>query len=170
MKTRSTVVTAVICSLLLTTTVYGEAISDKGSAISPKHIPGAGEFVHGQGYGKLLMRVLVVGSVPVQGIHYVPEGTDLMFAIMYAGGVGEFSKLNGITIRRREQKDLIKVDLEDLIADGEGIPKLADGDVIAVPFNWRKNLQTYLTITGFLTAITSLTLSIVALQKATAKP
>ncbi|RAV23900.1 hypothetical protein DQE84_18485, partial [Staphylococcus warneri] len=81
---------------------------------------------------------LIFGSVPVQGIHYMPEGTDLLFAILYAGGYGEMSSLNGITIRRRNQRALIEVDLEDLIEDGRPIPKLADGDIISVPFNWRK--------------------------------
>jgi len=161
---RSTITIAVICSFLLSSTiVHAEAISDKGSAISPKHTPGAGEFVHGQGYGKLLMRILILGSVPIQGIHYMPEGTDLIFALMYAGGQGEFAKLNGITIRRRGQADNIDVDLEDLIADGNPIPKLADGDVITVPFNWRKDVSTILTITSFITAITSLVLSSIAL-------
>lgn len=166
MKTfRSTVTTAVLCSFLLTSVVRGEAISDKASAISPKHVPGAGEFVHGQGYGKLLMRILILGSVPVQGIHYVPEGTDLIFAIMYAGGYGDYSNLDGITIRRRNQSDLIHVDLEDLIEDGDPVPKLIDGDVITVPFNWRKDIQTILTVTGFFTSITGVILSAIALTR-----
>ena len=154
-----------ICALLLSSTVRGEAVSDKSSAISPKHVPGAGEFVHGQGYGKLLMRVLVFGAIPVQGIHYVPEGTDLIFAIMYAGGYGDFSSLNGITIRRRGVEDQIDVALEDLIEDGEPIPKLTDGDIVTVPFNWKKDLQTILTVTGFIASITGLTVALLALTK-----
>lgn len=157
---------ALISSILLAPlSVRGEAISDKTSAISPRQVPGSGEYLHGQGYGKLLIRTLWLGSVPVQGIHYVPEGTDLVFALMYAGGVSEFSDLSEVTIRRRNQKDLIDVDLEDLIEDGDPVPKLADGDVITVPFNWRKDMQTILTITSFITSITGFTLSLIALSK-----
>ena len=65
----------------------------------------------------------------------MPEGTDLLFAILYAGGYTENSKLNGISIRRRNVKDLIEVDLEDLIEDGKVIPKLLDGDIITIPYN-----------------------------------
>lgn len=155
----------VIGSFLVASVARGEAVSDRSSAISPKHMPGAGEFVHGQGYGKLLVRLLIFGSVPVQGIHYVPEGTDLVFAIMYAGGYGEFSNLDGITIRRRNVPDLIDVDLEDLIEDGKTIPKMADGDIVTVPFNWRKDFQTVLTITGFVSSLTGFALSLVALSR-----
>lgn len=164
-KIRQCLTHVLICALLLSTTVRAESVSDKSSAISPKHVPGAGEFVHGQGYGKLLMRVLVFGAIPVQGIHYVPEGTDLIFAIMYAGGYGDFSSLNGITIRRRGVEEQIEVPLEDLIEEGKAIPKLTDGDIITVPFNWKKDLQTVLTVTGFVTSITGLTLSLLALTR-----
>lgn len=167
---RSTIVIAVICSLFLSTTVHAEAVSDKASAISPKHIPGAGEFVHGQGYGKLLMRILVLGAVPVQGIHYVPEGTDVLFALLYAGGKGDFARFDGVTIRRRGEKDLMDVDLDELIEDGSPIPKLVDGDVVTVPFNWKKDLQSVLTVTGLVASITSLALAILALKRSSSTP
>lgn len=163
-KIRQSVATLLVCTFLLSNIARGEAVSDQRSAISPKHMPGAGEFVHGQGYGKLLIRLLIFGAIPVQGIHYVPEGTDLIFAIMYAGGYGDFADLNQITIRRRGFAELMDVELEELIKDGKPIPKLADGDVITVPFNWKKDLQTVLTITGFVSALTGLTLSILALK------
>lgn len=142
-----------------------EALDDKFTQISPRHVPGAGEYVHGQGYGKILIRVLIFGAVPTQGIHYVPEGTDLLFAIVYAGGYTDTTKLNGITVRRRDQNKLLEIDLEDLMKDGEPIPKLVDGDAITVPFNWRKDFSTILTITGFISSLTALTFSIIALRK-----
>jgi len=144
---------------------HGEAVDDKFAQISPTHKPGSGEFLHGQGYGKILIRVLMFGSVPQQGVHYVPEGTDLLFAILYAGGYSDASKLNGITIRRRGQADLMEVDLQDAMADGEKIPKLQDGDVVTVPFNWRRDMQTITMVTGFIAAMTGFTLSLVALSK-----
>ena len=141
-----------------------EAIDDKFAQISPTQQPSAGEFVHGQGYGKILIRVLMFGSVPQQGVHYVPEGTDLLFAILYSGGYSDASKLNGITIRRRGQQELMKVDLQDALKEGEKIPKLQDGDVVTVPFNWRRDIQTISLVTGFLAALTGFTLSLIALS------
>lgn len=142
-----------------------ESIEDKFAQISPNQQLGPGEHVHGQGYGKILIRVLMFGSVPQQGVHYVPEGTDLLFAILYSGGYADSSKLNGITIRRRGQAELIKVDLQDALKDGEKIPKLQDGDVVTVPYNWRRDIQTISLVTGFLAALTGFTLSLIALSK-----
>jgi len=121
--------------------------------------------MHGQGYGKLMIRVLMLGAVPQQGIHYVPEGTDLMFAILYSGGYTELTKLDDITIRRRFVKELIEVDLADLLEEGQPVPKLMDGDVVSIPFNWRKNFQTILTVTGFVTSLTGFALSMIALTR-----
>lgn len=142
-----------------------ESVEDKFAQISPTHQPGSGEYIHGQGYGKILIRVLMFGAVPQQGVHYVPEGTDLLFSILYAGGYGDNSKLNGITIRRRGQEDLIDVDLQDLMKDGGRIPKLQDGDIVRVPFSWRRDIQTITLITGFMAAMTGFTLSLIALSK-----
>lgn len=154
------------CAMVLTSgTIHAESIDDKFAQISPTQTPGVGEFVHGQGYGKILIRVLVFGSVPQQGVHYVPEGTDLLFSILYAGGYTNTSKLNGITIRRRGQKELIEVDLQDQLEDGDKVPKLQDGDIVRVPYNWRRDIDTISLITGFLAAMTGFTLSLVALSR-----
>src|SRR4051794_9266079 len=88
-----------------------ESVDDRFTQISPKHAPGAGEYVHGQGYGKILIRVMMFGAVPQQGVHYVPEGTDLLFGLIYAGGSADNAKLNGVTIRRRGIQELLEVDL-----------------------------------------------------------
>jgi len=154
------------CAMVLTSgAIRAESIDDKFAQISPTQTPGVGEFVHGQGYGKILIRVLVFGSVPQQGVHYVPEGTDLLFSILYAGGYTNTSKLNGITIRRRGQKELIEVDLQDQLEDGDKVPKLQDGDIVSVPYNWRRDIDTISLITGFLAAMTGFTLSLVALSR-----
>jgi hypothetical protein len=157
---------AVVFSLTLASTgLRAESMDDKFTQIAPNHLPGSGEFIHGTGYGKLLMRVMLIGSVGQQGVHYFPEGTDLMFAMVYAGGMTDQTKMNGIKIRRRNVKDLISVDLEDLIADGEKVPKLMDGDVVSVPYNWRRDMATITTFTGFVTAVTGFALSMIALSK-----
>lgn len=147
------------------TVVFAESVEDKYTQISPTHAPGSGEYVHGQGYGKLLIRVLLFGSVGQQGVHYVPEGTDLLFAMLYAGGYSETTKLNDITIRRKGVQDLIEVDLEDLMEAGEKVPRLQDGDIVNVPYNWRKDITTIGIITGFVSAMTGFTLSLIAISK-----
>jgi len=159
-------VLCVVVSLTLSTSgIRAESLDDKFTQIPPNHSPGVGEFVHGTGYGKLLMRVMLVGAVGAQGVHYFPEGTDLMFAMVYAGGLTDNTKLNGIKIRRRAVADLINVDLEDLISDGEKVPKLMDGDVVTVPYNWRRDMQTITTFTGFIAGMTGFALAMIALTK-----
>lgn len=142
-----------------------EATSEQFSSVTPLHMGGGGEFVHGQRQGKLLIRVLMLGAIPQQGIHYVPEGTDVLFSILYSGGYQDTSRLNGIYIRRKNVRDLIDIPLEDLIADGSEVPKLMDGDIVTVPFNWRRDVATISLVTGFLSSMTAFTLSIIALAK-----
>ena len=154
------------CSLSLhSVTVQAESVDDRFTQITPNHTLGSGEFIHGQGYGKILVRVMMFGAVPTQGIHYVPEGTDLLFAMLYAGGYSDNTKLNGITIRRRGIQELLEIDLEDLIEEGKSIPKLADGDVVNVPFNWRKDYQDF---TFFMSVVSSLGVLVSAVLVATA--
>lgn len=148
---------------------HAEAVDDKFTQISPQSTRGADEFIHGAGYGKILMRVMVFGAVPRQGIHYFPEGTDLLFALLYAGGYQETTKLNGITIRRRNSRELLTVNLEDLIEDGLPIPKLVDGDVVNVPFNWRKSYQEVLFYTSVITTLGTLLIGVAAIISSTTK-
>jgi hypothetical protein len=158
-----------VCLILAPLAAHAEAVDDKFTQISPQSRLGGDEFVHGSGYGKILMRVMVFGAVPKQGIHYFPEGTDMLFALLYAGGYSETTKLNGITIRRRSSRELIKIDLEDLMADGLPIPKLIDGDVVNVPFNWRKSYQEVLFYTGMVTTLGTLLIGVAALISASKK-
>lgn len=154
-----------IWMLAFVPSLYADSLSQSYSTISPGQAGGGGEFVHGQKEGKILIRLLMFGAIPQQGIHYVPEGTDLLFAILYAGGYTETSKLNGITIRRRNQKAIVDVDLEDMIQEGQAVPKLADGDIITIPYNWRRDISTITLITGFVSSMTAFTLSVIALTR-----
>ncbi len=163
------VCTIIVCQILAPIAAHAEAVDDKFTQISPQSRAGGDEHIHGAGYGKILMRVMMFGAVPMQGIHYVPEGTDMLFALLYAGGYGETTKLNGITIRRRTSRELIKVDLEDLMEDGLPIPKLLDGDVVTVPFNWRKSYQEILFYTSVITTMGTLLIGIAALVSANKK-
>ncbi len=142
-----------------------EAVDDNFTQISPTETLGVGEFIHGVGYRRLLVRVLMFGAVGNQGIHYVPEGTDLLFALLYAGGLAETTKLDGITIRRKGQAELIYIDLEELIEEGHKIPRLMDGDIVSIPFNWRRDITTVGLVTSFVTSMTAFTLTLVALTK-----
>jgi len=163
---RPSVVQAVLfCFIFSSTISLGEAVDDKFSQISPRHNPGAGEFVHGQGYGKILVRLTIFGAVKEQGVHYVPEGTDLVFALVYAGGYTDQSKLDRISIRRRNLREPLYADLDEIMSEGNPVPKLQDGDVITVPFNWKKDLATMLTVTGFVTSVTGFVVSVIALTK-----
>lgn len=165
MPLKKTISLCVICAFLSASLpLHAESVDDKFTQISPQFSPGNGEYMHGQGYGKLLMRIIVLGAVPQQGVHYMPEGTDLMFAIIYCGGKGDQTKLNGIAIRRRNVPDVIKVNLEDLLEEGVPIPKLVDGDVVDVPYNWKKDYSEFMFISGVFTSVTALILAIIALS------
>jgi hypothetical protein len=165
MMMRKTFTYALVFCLLLPSYSFSESVDEEFTQISPKHSPGSGEYVHGQGYGKILMRVLMFGSVPQQGIHYMPEGTDLLFAVLYAGGYGDATKLNGISIRRKGMQESIEVDLEKVIEEGGAIPKLRDGDIVNVPFNWRSDYKEFLFFTSIFTSITGLIVSVALLTR-----
>jgi len=147
--------------------VYSESLSERYNVQTPVSgtDSGAGEYIHGANYGKLLIRILMFGAIPQQGIHHIPEGTDLLFAILYAGGYSNETKLNGIAIRRRDVKELMIVDLEDLIEDGKPIPKLMDGDIVNIPFNWRRDWADFQFITSMFVSVSTLLLSIYAVTK-----
>lgn len=153
---------------LFTQSVYPEetAPSVRDTRITPTQGVISGEFYHGSILtGKLLIKVLMFGAVPQQGIHYVHEGTDIMSALLYAGGYSEQSKINAITIRRKHSKKLIKIDLEEILEDGLESIKLQDDDIITVPYNWRKDIATISLITGFISSMTGFTLAILAITK-----
>lgn len=162
---RSLCLLSALWFLLVVPSVNADSLNQAFSTTTPGFVGGGGEFVHGQNSGKILIRVLVFGSVPNQGIHYVPENTDLLFGLLYAGGYQQTSSLNGITIRRRNVKDLMEIDLEDIIEEGKPVPKLLDGDVITIPYNWRRDIDTITLVTGFVSSMTAFTLSIIALTR-----
>jgi hypothetical protein len=155
----------VFCLVTPVSYVGAESVDEEFTHISPKHSPGGGEFVHGQGYGKILVRVLMFGAIPQQGIHYVPEGTDMLFGILYAGGYGDNTKMNNITVRRKGVPELIHVDLESIIEEGAAIPKLKDGDIVNVPYNWRRDYQEFMFFTSIFSSLTGLVISLAFLTR-----
>lgn len=171
MKLQMLLVYSLVYSLLATPVLaqQGERAGGEEAAftyIAPnEQVAGSGEFVHGAGRGKLLVRVLMLGSIDQQGIHYFPENTNLLDAVLLAGGIDDTTKLNGVTIRRKGKQELMEVYLEDLMEDGEPIPFLVDGDVVNLPWNWRKDIGNITLVTGFISSITAFTLAMIALAK-----
>jgi hypothetical protein len=165
------VVLCLVASLMLSGryAVAIDALDDSFTQISPNNASAyeKDEFFHGVRHGKILMRVLLLGAIQHPGVHYFAEGTDLLFACTYAGGTTEFSKPSAITIRRRGVKNLIEVDLEELIQEGAPIPKLLDGDLIQVPFNWKRDYATLTFYIGVFTTMTSLMLVILSFTRST---
>jgi hypothetical protein len=157
------------CLVLAPVAAHAEAVDDKFTQISPQGRAGGDEKIHGAGFGKILMRIMVFGAVPNQGIHYVPEGTDMFFLLLYCGGHSDNTKLDGITIRRRGAREIITVDLEDLMDENLPIPKLVDGDVVTVPFNWRKSYNDLLFYTGVIGTLSGLLVGVAALVTASKK-
>ena len=154
--------TYLLCfALVCYNAAFGEAIDDT-FALPQDQETGK---IHGAKTGKPLIRILMFGAIPAQGIHFVPEGTDLLFAILYAGGYTDRSKLNGISIRRRGLERVLEVDLEDSLAAGDVIPKLRDGDIVNVPYNWRKSFEEFQFITNLVFSLSTFILSIVAVTK-----
>jgi len=143
---------------------YG-ARDKKFSHATPGEAAGEGQFIHGAKPGVLLIRVHILGAVSQQGIHYFPEKVNMLDALLYAGGLSATTKLDGILVRRKGRKELIEIDLEELIEDGGEIPILKDGDVVQIPWNWRRDIATISLITGFLASMTAFTLSIIALTQ-----
>ena len=88
----------------------------------------------------------------------------ILFAILYAGGYNDQTKLDGITIRRKHQNELIRIDLEELIEEGQRIPRLQDGDIVSIPYNWRKDVATVGSLSTLITSFASLAISIIALR------
>lgn len=164
-NSKKTTTWVVIFSWLLTIRpAYPDEYRD--TRITPTQGAIPGEFVHGTVIsGKLLIKVLFFGAVPSQGIHYIHEGTDLLSALLYAGGYTDTSKINGISIRRRGQKELIKINLEEIIEEGLDAPKLLDDDVVTVPYNWRRDIATITLITSFVTSISAFTTTLIVLVR-----
>ena len=166
MKTTKKWVSVVIIFSWLLTSEKSIANDDllRDTRITPTQGVIPGEFYHGSVLqGKLLIKILFFGAVPSQGIHYVHEGTDLLSALLYAGGYDDTSKITAITIRRKNHPELIKINLEEVIEDGMEPMKLVDDDVVTVPYNWRKDMATISLITGFITTITSFTTTLIVL-------
>jgi len=155
----------IICQIVVVPQIFAKDNTSTPGYATPGEATADGMYIHGAKPGILLIRVHVLGAIAQQGIHYYPENVDLLDAMLYAGGMGETTNLNDIEIRRRNVEELIEIDLENLIEDGDKIPILKDGDIVKVSYNWRRDISTIGIITGFFASMTSFTLTLIALTR-----
>jgi hypothetical protein len=109
-------------------------------------------FIVGEPQG-LEMLVHVIGEVQKPGEYRVRDRTDLLQLISKAGGPTQFSRLNGITVRRTSwmrasaiasgdapSVEIIHVNLDRIMRDKTASPPLLQpGDVVLVPKNkWHR--------------------------------
>jgi polysaccharide biosynthesis/export protein len=87
--------------------------------------------------GELQNAVYVMGEVIKPGIYANPEALSLLKLVTLAGGFTKYAAPSRATLIRTEggKKQLIKVDLKDLMNDPKGHedPALKPGDVLIVP-------------------------------------
>lgn len=85
---------------------------------------------------ELMMKVNVWGQVLKPGQYFVPDDTDLISLISYAGGPTENAKINSVRIIRsnNSEKKVLSVDIKKYTetADPSLIPVLMPGDTIIV--------------------------------------
>lgn len=101
---------------------------------------------------QLLIPVNVWGFVPRPGQYYVPNKTDLISLLSYAGGPTEDAKVSNIKIVRTDPQAgrmVIPVDVKKYLntADERLIPQLKPGDTVIVrgtTFYWVKSMFEFL--------------------------
>jgi hypothetical protein len=86
---------------------------------------------------KLTIDVQIWGQVNRPGQYFVPDRTDLVGLISYAGGPTEDAKLRNVQVLRPTSSTgrVHRVNLEAFMVTGdpELIPRLTPGDVVVVP-------------------------------------
>jgi len=88
---------------------------------------------------ELLIRVNVWGYVAKPGQYLVPDNTDLISLLSYAGGPTEDARIDAIRLIRTVEgkRQVTEVDLKELLEGGssEEVPVLMPGDTVIVPGN-----------------------------------
>jgi hypothetical protein len=103
---------------------------------------------------ELLIPVNILGFVNKPGQYMVPNETDLISLVAFAGGFREDAKLNGIKILRGIAKNgrpnSVKIDLKKYFATGNRalIPHLMPDDTILVPGSRAVTVKNFLDFTA----------------------
>ncbi len=126
--------------LLLALLASSTASAQSGTAgpLDLSNTPFASRYtITGGSENVLTIDVQVWGQVNRPGQYQVPDRTDLIGLISFAGGPTESAKLEEIRIVRplASGEKVQKVDIEEFIKSGnrELIPDLTPGDVVVVP-------------------------------------
>jgi hypothetical protein len=122
---------------------------ESGQARAPAlyEIPGGSE-------AELVINVHIWGQVFRPGRYLVPDGTDLVGLISYAGGPTTGAKLQDVQLLRAQsaQGDVRRIDLKHFLKSGDPslIPNLEPGDIVVVPTS---RSHTLLSLTGVVSVL-----------------
>lgn len=120
----------IVVTLVLVTLCAGivEAVDEPGRAAQYYVQPGS--------ISQLQINVKIWGQVLRPGLYLVPDQTDLVDLLSYAGGPTDVANLVEVVIVRNtsEQSDIIKVNIKKYLIDGDidDIPILMPGDTVVV--------------------------------------
>lgn len=104
--------------------------ADQSPSPALYEIPGGSET-------ELVINVHIWGQVLRPGRYLVPDGTDLVGLVSYAGGPTTAAKLQKVQLLRAQnaEGDVRRIDLKQFIQTGDPslIPALEPGDIVVVP-------------------------------------
>ncbi len=126
-------------TLFFPTRSWGQDLSSGlilSKELSGGHANYGNEYVSGDYPGAILMKVNLWGPVGKSGIHFVPNQTDLVTLLSYAGGPTDSANLSDVRIKRWSggQEKLITVDVSDLVREtGKESPMLEANDIVVIP-------------------------------------
>lgn len=135
--------------------------------LETQHQP-ASEFYLSHLPGEILIPINLIGAVTRPGLYYVPRNTDIFRLIAAAGGLRADAAGEEITVKRRvdRQESVININFsESITSTNTVIMTLESEDVVNIPFKEPLVSQNSLTLLSVVTAIFSLIVSAVILQK-----
>jgi len=128
--------------------------------------PGGGEEANsplpGGGYGttrpveeELLVPVNVWGEVDKPGLYEVPDGTNVVELLSYAGGPTEFANLSHVKVTRGAGGKGQPVDVSAYLAYGDAgtLPRLQPGDTVYVHRNAKYSWRSFIEVVSQLAVI-----------------
>lgn len=155
-KSRGRVALFVLCSYLLTLPTSAYSLSLLNSDVQGNER----EFFATNSENRFLLKVHVLGDVPLSGVHHVPENSSLLDVISYAGGPQGGLREATITLNRAstDGKESVEVKMtgESLVRNGEfrNMP-LTNGDVIYLDVPKTDQTVRTLTIVSIVVGIVS---------------